>query len=395
MPDELRLAFLGFGNVGRALARLLETKRSHLEADYGLRTRVVAIATGRHGAIVRPEGIDAVEAAEVVEAGRSISGLGTPAPADGLAFVQALEADVVLESIPVNYQTGQPALGYLEAALARGLHVVSANKGPVVHGYRRLTDLAHQHGVRYLFELAVMDGAPIFSLWREALPAAVLSSFRGILNSTTNLILTRMEAGQTYDQALAYAQSIGIAETDPSGDILGWDAAVKVAALVTVLMDTPLTPEQVARRGIDGLSLEQIETATRDGRRWKLVCTAERTPAGIVARVQPELVDPSDPLYTVSGTSSAVTFITDVLPSLTVTEGDPGPVTTAYGMLADLLRAGGRTVGAPGPRAGMPTRYSPQVRRRAGRIVQVRRWARLWSGMGNSTNRDEEGRARH
>jgi homoserine dehydrogenase len=341
MPDELRLAFLGFGNVGRALARLLEAKRARLESVHGLRTRVVAIATGRHGAIAHPEGIDALQAAEVAEAGRSISGLGTSAPPDGLAFIQSLDADLLLESIPVNYQTGQPALSCLEAALGRGLHVVSANKGPVVHGYRRLTNLARQHGVRYLFESAVMDGAPIFSLWRETLPAAELTSFRGILNSTTNLILTRMEAGEDYDQALGYAQFIGIAETDPSGDVLGWDAAVKVAALVTVLMDTPLTPDRVERRGIDGLTQDDIRLAARDGQRWKLVCTAQRTGAGVSARVHPEKVDPSDPLYTVEGTSSAVTFTTDVLPSLTITEGDPGPVTTAYGMLADLLRAAG------------------------------------------------------
>lgn len=341
MPDEIRLAFLGFGNVGRALARLLNAKRDHLAGVYALRPRIVAIGTGRHGAVVHPEGIDAVEAAKVVEAGRSISGLGTPAPTDGLAFARAVEADILLESIPVNYQTGQPALGCLEAALSRGLHVVSANKGPVVHGYRRLTDLAGQHGVRYLFESAVMDGAPIFSLWREALPAAELVSFRGILNSTTNLILTQMEGGQTYEQALAYAQSIGIAETDPSGDILGWDAAVKVAALVTVLMDTPLTPDRVARRGINGLTQDDIRSAARDGRRWKLLCTAQRTSAGVRARVHPEKVDPSDPLYTVEGTSSAITFTTDVLPSLTITEGGPGPVTTAFGMLADLLRAAG------------------------------------------------------
>jgi homoserine dehydrogenase len=135
---------------------------------------VVAIATGRHGAIARPGGIDAVRAAEAAEAGRSISGLGDPAPADGLSFVQDLDADVVLESIPVNYQSGQPALGYLEAALARGLHVVSANKGPVVHGYRRLTDLAHQRGVRYLFESAVMDGAPIFSCGASSPPPTVI-----------------------------------------------------------------------------------------------------------------------------------------------------------------------------------------------------------------------------
>jgi homoserine dehydrogenase len=341
MPDDLRLAFIGFGNVGRALARLLITKRNLLETRYGLRTRAVGLVTGRHGAVVCAEGLDLAQALAAVEAGGTLHHLGTPAPADAHAFLRAVEADVLLESIPVNYQTGQPALGYLQTALERGMHAITANKGPVVHGFRHLTDLAHRHGRRFLFESAVMDGAPIFSLWREALPAAELMSFRGILNSTTNLILTRMEAGENYDQALAHAQSIGIAETDPSGDVLGWDAAVKVAALVTVLMDTPLTPDRVDRRGIDGLTQDDIRSAALDGRRWKLVCTAKRTGSGVTARVQPEQVDPSDPLYTVMGTSSAVTFTTDVLPSLTVTEGDPGPVTTAYGMLADLLRAAG------------------------------------------------------
>jgi homoserine dehydrogenase len=341
MPDDLRLAFIGFGNVGRALGHLLIIKRRLLETRYGLHARVVALATGRHGAVVRPEGLDLQQALATVDAGGSLHDLGTPVPADGQAFVRAVEADVLLESIPVNYQTGQPALGYLQAALERGMHVITANKGPVVHGYRHLTELARRHGRRFLFESAVMDGAPIFSLWRETLPSAELISFRGILNSTTNLILTRMEAGETYDQALAHAQSIGIAETDPSGDVLGWDAAVKVAALVTVLMDTPLTPDRVERRGIDGFTQDDIRSAARDGRRWKLVCTARRTEAGLTARVQPEQVDPSDPLYTVMGTSSAVSFTTDVLPSLTISEGDPGPLTTAYGMLADLLRAAG------------------------------------------------------
>jgi homoserine dehydrogenase len=341
MPDDLRLAFIGFGNVGRALGRLLVAKRELLETRHGLRTRVVGLATGKHGAVIHPEGLDLGQALALVEAGGTLHELGTPAPSDGQAFLRTIEADVLLESTPVNYHTGQPALGYLQTALERGMHAITANKGPVVHGYRQLTDLARQHGRRFLFESAVMDGAPIFSLWRETMPVAELQAFRGILNSTTNLILTRMEAGESYDQALAYAQSIGIAETDPSGDILGWDAAVKVAALVTVLMDTPLTPDRVDRRGIDGLSQDDIQSAARNGRRWKLVCTAQRKGAGVTASVQPEQVDPSDPLYTVMGTSSAVTFTTDVLPSLTVTEGDPGPVTTAYGMLADLMRAAG------------------------------------------------------
>ncbi len=341
MPRDLRLIFIGFGNVGRALARLLIAKQPLLEDQYALRTRVVGLATGRHGAVKHPAGVDLERALALVEAGGSLKALGAPAPSDGKDFLRDVEADVLLESIPVNYASGQPALGYLEAALERNMHVITANKGPVVHGYRRLSDLARRHGRRFLFESAVMDGAPIFSLWREALPAAELTSLRGILNSTTNLILTRMEEGQSYEQALAHAQSIGIAETDPSGDILGWDAAVKVAALVTVLMDTPLTPDRVERRGIDGLTLDDVQAAARDGRRWKLVCSALRTAGGITARVRPELVDASDPLYTVLGTSSAVTFTTDVLPSLTITEGDPGPTTTAYGMLADLLRAVG------------------------------------------------------
>jgi len=341
MPNELRLAFIGFGNVARALARLLLAKGPLLEERYGIRTRSVGLATGRHGAVVHPAGLDLERALSLAASGQGLEGLGAPAPSDGLEFLHAVEADVLLESIPVNYATGQPALGYLQAALQRGMHAITANKGPVVHGYRLLTDLARRRGRRFLFESAVMDGAPIFSLWRETMPAAELTSFRGILNSTTNLILTRMEAGESYAQALAYAQSIGIAETDPSGDILGWDAAVKVAALVTVLMDTPLTPDRIERRGIDGLKLDDVLAAAREGRRWKLVCSAVRTASGILARVEPELVDAADPLFTVTGTSSAVTFTTDVLPSLTITEGNPGPETTAYGMLADLLRAAG------------------------------------------------------
>ncbi len=247
---------------------------------------------------------------------------------------------MLLESVPVDYQTGQPATDFLRTALETGMHAVSANKGPVVHAYRQLRDLAARHGRRYLFELAVMDGAPIFSLWREALPGARLGSFRGVLNSTTNLILTLMESGQTFDEAVAQAQTIGVAETDPSGDILGWDAAVKVAALVTVLMDSPLTPQQVDRQGIQDITPAQVRAARKQGLRWKLVCQASRDDTGrIHARVAPESLTADDPLYGVMGTSSSIAFESDVLGRLTVTEENPGPDTTAYGMLADLLNA--------------------------------------------------------
>jgi homoserine dehydrogenase len=182
-----------------------------------------------------------------------------------------------------------------------------------------------------------MDGAPIFSLWREALPGAELISFRGVLNSTTNLILSRMESGEAFDSAVKYAQSIGIAETDPTGDIDGWDAAIKVAALVTVLMRVGMRPQGVTRQGIGGFQTEEVISALENGQRWKLICEAEREGNGVSASVRPQLVDRSDPLFTVMGTSSAITFQSDVLGALTVTEADPGPHTTAYGLLADIL----------------------------------------------------------
>jgi homoserine dehydrogenase len=209
----------------------------------------------------------------------------------------------------------------------------------VVHAHRQLSDLAQASGRKFYFESTVMDGAPIFSLFRGALPAARLLSLRGVLNSTTNLILSRMEAGETFDQAVAYAQAIGIAETDPSGDIDGWDAAIKVAALVTVLMDIPFKPAQVERQGIRGITPSEIERARAQGKRWKLVCSAEREGDEVRARVAPQMVGVDSPMYGVDGTTSIVQFETDVLGLLSVIESDPGPHTTAYGLLADFLNA--------------------------------------------------------
>ena len=255
-----------------------------------------------------------------------------------LDFIHASQADVLFENTPVNYSTGQPAVDHIRTALQHGMHAITANKGPVVHAYRQLNDLAVGRGVKFFFESAVMDGAPIFSLLRAALPAARLLSFRGILNSTTNLILSRMEAGEPFDQAVAYAQSIGIAETDPSGDIDGWDAAIKVSALASVLMDIPLKPEQVERTGIRGITPQEISLARQAGKRWKLVCSARRQADGLAARVAPEMVGPDSPMYTVDGTTSIVQFETDVLGLLSIVESDPGPHTTAYGLLADFIQ---------------------------------------------------------
>lgn len=333
-----KIAFLGFGNVGQALSRLLLQKRDLLKSAYDLSFSVTGVATARHGMAVNPRGIDLERALELSTAKAQLDVLSSHSPFIGPEeFICSCGADVLFENIPVSYTDGQPAVDFLRLALKDGMHVISANKGPVVHAYQELIQLAREQGRKYYFESAVMDGAPIFSLFRESLPAVRLQRFSGILNSTTNLILTRMEGGESLDQAVAYAQAIGIAETDSSGDIDGWDAAVKVAALVTVLMDTPLKPAQVQRTGIRDLNSADIHHASSIGKRWKLVCTAQREGNKVIGRVSPEMVTADSPLYGVNGTSSMVTFETDVLPALSIVEGNPGTDTTAYGLLADFI----------------------------------------------------------
>jgi homoserine dehydrogenase len=332
------ISLIGFGNVGQALAQLLLDKRGSIQQTYNLDLQIVAIKTGRHGTLVDRNGIDLNRALEVARQGSSLNNLAqNPAPEALDALLKTSAASVMAENTPVSYRDGQPAVGHIQTALSHGIHVVTANKGPVVHAYEALAELAAAHGCQFRFESTVMDGAPIFSLWREALPGAELISFRGVLNSTTNLILSRMESGEAFDSAVKYAQSIGIAETDPTGDIDGWDAAIKVAALVTVLMRVGMRPQGVTRQGIGGFQTEEVISALENGQRWKLICEAEREGNGVSASVRPQLVDRSDPLFTVMGTSSAITFQSDVLGALTVTEADPGPHTTAYGLLADIL----------------------------------------------------------
>lgn len=333
-----KLALVGFGNVGRALARLLMRKAGLLSQQFDTTFIVTGIATLRHGIAIDPSGIDLRRALALAEAGTSLAELSAqPAPASILEFIRACPAEVLFENSPVNHHSGQPAISHLITALECGMHAVTANKGPVAHAYAELTGLAANHGRRFLFESAVMDGAPIFSLFRGPLPAASVLGFQGILNSCTNLLIGLMEEGKTFEEAVDYARSIGITETDPSVDIDGWDAAIKVAALSTVLMGAPLKPDQVARTGIRAITPAMIDEACQAGERWKLVCSARRTPGGVEGRVGPERVPAGSPLYSINGASSFVQFELDVLPGLGILEGNPGPETTAYGLLADLL----------------------------------------------------------
>lgn len=337
---EVKIAFIGFGNVGQALARLFLDKQQALRDQFGLTYRVVGIATGRHGVALNPKGLDLQSALDIASLGESLTQLSkTESLEDALEFIRVCKADVLFENTPVNYQNGQPAVDHIRTALENGMHTITANKGPIVHAYDQLTSLAKKHGKRFLFESTVMDGAPVFGLWRETLPAADIQSFEGILNSTTNLVLTLMEDGKSFQDSVTVAESIGIAERDPRGDTQGWDAAIKVAALVTVLMGVPFTPDQVDREGIEHISPEDVASATAERTRWKLLCRAEKRAGEIHASVRPTLMGPNNPLFNVQGTSCAITFQSDVLGDLTLVETEPSPQTTAYGLFADFINA--------------------------------------------------------
>jgi len=338
------LAFIGFGNVARALARLLERKSDLLKSKYDITYSVTGIATGSHGFAVDPNGLDVNKALELVESKQSISSLSnSPFPiTDSLSVIKHSQANVMFENSPVNTQTGRPALDHIRAALNLNMHVITANKGPVVHGYRELTALAESKGKKFRFESAVLGGAPVFSVFREAFPLAELASIKGIFNATTNIILSRMENGETYEDAVKYCQSIGVAETDPTNDVDGWDAAIKVAALVTVLMDTPMTPQQVKPTGIRGITSEMIAKAKGEGKRYKLVCSAEKIGDTVQASVAPQLVDSSSPLYGMMNSSTGLTLRTDVILDYSITLSEKpgmqgGPVETAYGLFADFV----------------------------------------------------------
>ncbi len=334
-----KLALLGFGNVGRALAELLLRKEAELKDNYEITFSVVGIATGSKGRAINPAGLNLPKVLEAIQAGQTLDQFSSVPSLDSLDFIQKCGAEVLFENSPVNYATGEPASSHIRTALELGMHVATANKGPVVHQWQALKALAKSKNRQFFHESSVMDGAPIFSLFRAALPAARLTGFRAILNSTTNLILSRMESGESFDEAVRYAQKIGIAETDPSGDVDGWDAAIKIAALATVLMGIPLKPAEIDRTGIRGITAEMITAAKAEGKRYKLICTAERSGETVRGKVAPELVPLTSPFYGVEGTTSIITFKTDCLGDLTLIESDPGPHTTAYGLLADFINA--------------------------------------------------------
>jgi len=347
------LCFLGFGNVNRTLVGLLADRAEELSERHGIAFRITGVASRRLGWIADANGIDPSNALALnpPREGYGFSRAGQPHKEAGLQplratasnvreWLAAARADVLFEATSLNVEKGEPAIDHIRAALEHGAHALTANKGPIVHAYRELRDLAVNQGKRFLFESTVMDGVPIFSLF-DQMPTIRPHAFHGILNSTTSVILSEMETGLTFDDALKKAQERGVAETDAAHDIDGWDAAVKTAALITVLMDVPISMEEIARDGIRDLTPQAARNAKRDGWPFKLVCRAQRVGGGVKASVGPEKVLATSPMGRITGTSSYIHFETDIFPGLAITEENPGLYATAYGMLADFVRAVG------------------------------------------------------
>jgi homoserine dehydrogenase len=314
--------------------QLLRDREQELRDRHNIAFRIAGIASRALGWIANPEGVDTHVDRTLLSDRPRKSDQTLPSIQ---SWLSAARADILFEATSLNVQTGQPAIDHIRAALEHGAHAITANKGPIVHAYRELCGLAAARGKRFLFESTVMDGVPIFSLF-DQLPAIHLKGFHGILNSTTNVILSEMETGLSFDESLKKAQSLGIAETDATHDIDGWDAAVKTAALITVLMDVPVRLEDIYREGIRDLTTNAVRNGRRDGWPFKLVCRAQRTGNVVKATVAPEKVLSTSPMGKITGASSYIYFETDIFPGLAITEENPGLYATAYGMLADFVR---------------------------------------------------------
>ena len=333
----MKLLFIGFGTVGQGLAKILRDQADLLREKEGFQAQIVGVATRSRGTLYAPDGlkIDALLAA--INAGHldhypDADGLQRNLPVEDL--IRDTNADVMVELSHSNFQTGEPALTYCRTALTSGKHIVLANKGPAALAYADLMTIAQRVNRRIGFEATIMAGTPCLRLGMDALAGCQITRARGIFNGTTNYILTQMENGMPYKEALAQAQKLGYAEADPTADVDGWDAASKAVILSTILFDHAYPSlDSIPVEGITRITPQDIAKAQAAGERWKLVATVSEEGT----RVAPVRLPLSDPLANVSGTTNAITYSTDLLGDVTLVGPGAGGIETGFGILADLL----------------------------------------------------------
>jgi homoserine dehydrogenase len=333
-----RLALIGFGNVGQGFAQILVEHGAEYEKEYGLKLQIVAVSDMLKGSLCEPAGLDPAALLEAMRAHGSLDSI--PAAYHGWDALQTIaksSADVVIELSYTDLKTGEPALTHLRHSLLKHKHVVTTNKGPVALHYPELLALAEANNVLLGVEGTVMSGTPVLRMAKELLAAAKIIRMQGIVNGTTNYILSQMESGASYASALAEAQGRGYAEADPTGDVEGFDAAGKVVILANLLMGARISMADVDRTGITRLTPEDITSAAASGERWKLIGKVERIEGKVVASVRPTRLPISHPLASVSGATNAITFTTELLGDVTIVGPGAGRLETGYALVGDLL----------------------------------------------------------
>ncbi len=336
MEKNMRLILIGFGVVGQGFAEILRDKAAQLTQEQGFSAQIIGVVTASKGTLYRPEGLDIDALLGAAESGSFASypeqkGLKRDLSAD--AMIEGRAADALVEVSPTDLDTAEPALSFCHLALENGMHLVLANKGPVALDYASLNAKATEYNLQMRYEATVMAGTPVISLAGDALAGCEIRSARGILNGTTNYILTQMEGGMSYSEALAQAQALGFAESDPSGDVEGWDAAAKVLILCQSLFGRPMRMDDLDVSGISAIDSADIAEAQSAGERYKLI--AQAAPDG--GEVRARRIPLSDPLASVGGATNAITLETDLLGAVTLIGAGAGKLATGSAILTDLL----------------------------------------------------------
>ena len=334
-----KIALIGFGTVGQGLCEILLSKQDYLKKQYDFEWEIVAVSDMLKGSLYAAEGLDVRAMLDLVRNGKSLEEYAGNAQTgwDALKTIRKSNADIVCEMTYTDIKTGQPATDHCRAALESGKHAVTSNKGPAALFYKELAELARKNKVRFLIEGTVMSGTPVLNLARNELAGNSITAVRGILNGTTNFILTNMEAGRPYEDVLKEAQELGYAEADPTADVEGFDALAKVTILANVVMGADLKPDDIPCKGITSITLADIEEARSEGKRWKLIGEVKKENGTISASVAPMKIELAHPLAGVSGAVNAVTFSTDLMGDVTVTGAGAGRIETGFSILTDIL----------------------------------------------------------
>ena len=333
-----KLAFIGFGVVGQGLAEILRDKKEELKERYGFECSIVAVSDFKKGSAYRAEGLDIAKLLELASKDAIGECPGAETGWDALKTIEKSNADTIVEVSYTDIKTGEPAHAHFKAALGSGKHLVTTNKGPTALFFAELKELAASKGVHFRFEGTVLAGTPALDLAEFCLAGSEISEIRGIMNGTTNFILTNMERGKSYEAALKEAQELGYAEAVPDADVEGWDALAKVMILAKSVMGADIGVKEVDRTGITGITLDDVKKAKEDGKRWKLIGRVVREGGGVRASVKPEMIDLADPLAAVGGATNALTFVTDLLGDVTIVGPGAGKAETGFSLLSDLLQ---------------------------------------------------------